>query len=1025
MTSSSTGRGVVVSRYFTAGDIDPVEDVQYEKRSTVIKEPDGTVVFRFDDVEAPAGWSQLATDIAVSKYFRKAGVPNTGHETSVKQMVNRVAKTIRNEGQQKNYFLTAIDAQAFEDELKYILINQVGAFNSPVWFNVGLWHQYGIRGSGGNWAWDFNKLHPDRNMPGLQPGPSKMADAYSRPQASACFINGVEDSLDSIYDLLKTESRIFKYGSGAGSNFSKIRGKGEKLAGGGQSSGLISFLEVFDRGAGSIKSGGTTRRAAKMVILNADHPEIEEFIEWKVREEAKARILLGAGIGLDGSGRPDFNGEAYQTVSGQNSNNSIRVTDDFMQRVLNDEDWDLNGRVSGMPVKTVKAKALFRKMCEAAWKCADPGMQYDSTIQKWNTVENTDRINGTNPCSEFVFIDDTACNLFSVNLMKFLGGAGKFDYEGFVQACRVAFIAQEILVDLSSYPTEQICRNSHDYRPLGLGYANLGTLLMCLGHPYDSDQGRAWAAAITSLMTATAYRTSAEMAAAKGPFPGFYKNQPSMARVMHQHEEAASYNIDPVDDTHDNMIAYAIRQWEAAIELAKDHGYRNAQATVLAPTGTIGLLMDCDTTGVEPDFSLVKHKKLAGGGYFKIENRSVRGALVKLGYAPEERDAIIEYIKQHGEVEGAPHLKEGHYPIFDCANPTKPGGRYIAPMGHVRMMAAVQPFLSGAISKTVNLPNSATVEEIEDVYIQSWRLGLKAVAVYRDGCKASQPLSSTEKKATTTIIAEKLDKLETDKTVEVLQDAHQALDVASKRIEELEKMNAQLRDQVKVQANTIDSLEKRSVATSSAVTVSMAPKRERLPKRREGITQEVRIGGQKLYVRTGEYEDGRVGEIFLDMQKQGAAFGAMMNSFAIAVSLGLQYGVPIQEFVDSFTFTRFEPSGITDHASIRSATSVLDFVFRLLAMEYLGQTDFVQNPPRDEDLRVNEHKNTWKFTLQTAVVPEPRVTEATVGTVKITSPVKKMEMSGDAPFCDVCGHLTVRNGACYKCLNCGNSLGCS
>ncbi len=1069
-TYQKPGRGLHVSRRFTRPGVHPYDELEWVRRTSIITNPDGSIVFKMEDAEIPTSWSQLATDIVVSKYFRKAGVPNTGSETSVRQVVKRLAHSIRVAGEGfGGYFSTADDAEAFEAELTHLLVTQKVAFNSPVWFNCGLHHEYGIKGSGGNWCWNpkTNKIE-------------QTTDSYSHPQCSACFIQSVGDDLMSIFELVKSEARLFKFGSGTGTNFSHLRGRQEKLSGGGTSSGLMSFLEVLDRGAGATKSGGTTRRAAKMVVLDLDHPEIVDFIEWKTKEEKKVRALIAGGY------PSDFNGEAYRTVSGQNSNNSVRITDEFMNAYQNGGQWQTKFRTTGQVGDTFQAKDLMDKICNAAWACADPGVQFDTTINDWHTCANTDRINASNPCSEYMFLDDTACNLASINLMKFLNADGSFDVEGYRHACRIFILAQEILVDFASYPTQQIGKNSHDYRPLGLGYANLGTMLMVSGIPYDSEQAFSIGAALTAIMTGHAYRVSAEIAQSKGPFPGYPKNASSMIRVMGKHRDAA-YKIS-AQTCPSSLLKAAQEDWDEALAFGKQYGYRNAQATVIAPTGTIGLLMDCDTTGIEPDFALVKFKKLAGGGYFKIVNQSVPAALRKLGYSEIEIKDIIEYVlgtaslenapwvnenalhskgftdediakleeklpsqfelshafaswvlgeetmKRLGfkpedykapkfnllealgfsqaeieeanrvvcgsmTVEGAPHLKKEHLPVFDCANKCgKIGERYIKPMAHVHMMAAVQPFISGAISKTVNLPNEATVDEIRDIYVQGWKLGLKAVALYRDGCKASQPLNTTS----------------SDKT------------------------------------------ETKEVKPAEVPVL----KRRRLPKKRSGFTQEAAVGGHKVYVRTGEYEDGNLGEIFIDMHKEGAAFRSMMNCFAIAVSLGLQYGVPLKEFVDVFTFTRFEPQGAVEHPNIKFATSVVDYIFRVLGMEYLGMTDFVHKKPIDSEPLPQSAKVPAKIKIVERNVPastptsgevvaplktqslvhthEPvaagakasltrggaEMVEAEVGGANVLSTHMSMLM-GDAPMCNLCGHLTVRSGACYKCLNCGNSIGCS
>ena len=908
---ASSGPGIAMPRHFTAAGRNPLDQVVYERRQSVITNPDGSVVFKLEGAEIPAAWSQLATDIVISKYFRKAGLHGDAEkgERSVREVVHRIANTIRTAGEGfGGYFGGPTEADTFEAELSHLLVNQIGAFNSPVWFNCGLFHQYEIEGSGGNWAWDLDASGSTM---------TRTADAYSRPQCSACFIQQVDDDLMSIYELMKSEARLFKYGSGTGSNFSAIRGKQEKLSGGGTSSGLMSFLEVFDRAAGSTKSGGTTRRAAKMVCLDMDHPEIVDFITWKSKEEKKAHALIAAGYPAD------FNGEAYRTIAGQNSNNSVRVTDDFLHAVEAGAPWQTRMRTTGEVCETLDAKTLWRTVAESAWSCADPGVQYDSTINRWHTCPNSGKINASNPCSEYMFLDDTACNLSSVNLTKFLRpdveGELGFDVEGFRSACRTFFVAQEILVDLSSYPTQNIAKNSHDYRPLGLGYANLGSLLMLMGVPYDSDRGRAIAASITAIMCGHAYAASAEMAASKGAFNGFAKNREPMLRVMEMHREAA-HAIDR-DNCPKALYEAACEDWDRAVELGAVSGYRNAQATVLAPTGTIGLLMDCDTTGVEPDFALVKFKKLAGGGYFKIVNQSVPAALQKLGYAPAEVHDIVAYVsgtntllgaphvnrrtlKERGltaedmakveaalpgvfdlssafalwvlgedtyqrlgvakdqarrpgfvllehlgftraqiaeasetivgrmTIEGAPHLRLADYPVFDCANRCGTlGQRYLAPRSHVKMMAAVQPFLSGAISKTVNLPNEATVVEVQEIYEEGWKLGLKAVALYRDGCKASQPLSTSGAKEDT-------------------------------------KEKAEARAEAKAEAKRhSDNLELAPVPGTKApqdptqlafdLRGGMHPAgtrppglRVRLPRKRVGFTQEAKVGGHKIFLRT-------------------------------------------------------------------------------------------------------------------------------------------------------------------------------
>jgi ribonucleoside-diphosphate reductase alpha chain len=1068
-------------RYTRAGQ-DPLEAVEYTQRNCVITNPDGSIVFELRGLQVPASWSQLATDIAASKYFRKAGINGdaTRGERSAKELVYRVAHTIREAGdRQGNYFANVEQADAFEAELAFLLINQYAAFNSPVWFNCGLFQRYGIEGQGGNYAWS---LEHDKVM--------RTDNAYEAPQCSACFIQKVDDDLMSIYELVKNEARLFKYGSGTGSNFSSIRGHQEKLSGGGTSSGLMSFLEVLDRAAGATKSGGTTRRAAKMVCLDMDHPEIVDFIQWKMKEEKKAQALIAAGYPAD------FNGEAYHTIAGQNSNNSVRVTDAFMRAVENDGEWRTYFRTTGQVANTYKARELWKMVNESAWACADPGLQYDSTINDWHTCANTDRINASNPCSEYMFLDDTACNLSSINLQKYCDDAGNFDIEGFRHTARLLITAQEILVDYSSYPTEGIAKNSHDYRPLGLGYANLGTMLMRLGVPYDSAAGRAWCGAITAIMTGEAYRASAEIAKSKGAFPGYEKNAQPMLRVMRKHRDAVEQIIARAGQPDvkgatlvpEEMISAARRSWEEAILLGERHGYRNAQSTVLAPTGTIGLLMDCDTTGIEPDFSLVKFKKLAGGGYFKIVNQSVPSALEKLGYSETEVREIVAYVsgtntfvgaphasrqwlmkqglsadeiekaekalpgvfhvsqavahwvigksafermgipaseyekpgfnlfgklglsrKQVEElndtvvgrmtVEGAPHLKDSHLPVFDCANRCGTiGQRFLKPMSHIRMMGAAQPFLSGAISKTVNLPNEATLEDISEIYMEGWKLGLKAVALYRDGSKSSQPLNSSDK-----------DKDKEDK--------------------------AEAKSEAALELRTTPSMPAPHVEEGARPPASI---RHRLPKKRRGFTQEAAVGGHKMFLRTGEYDDGSLGEIFIDMHKEGAAFRSLMNCFAISVSMGLQHGVPLDSFVEQFTFTRFEPQGpVVGHPNIKFATSMIDYVFRVLGVEYQKRYDLAHVPPAElrqeimspTDAMASQQAETEA--KQRPILPPPDggedrqrgLFEAVAGPTSINEQLG--EMMGDAPMCDQCGHITVRNGSCYKCLNCGSSMGCS
>ncbi len=1305
----------MLDRFYTKPGVDPLDEVTWEKRTTKIAEPDGSVVFLAENMEVPAHFSQLASDIAVSKYYRKAGLHGDKKkgETSFRQVVTRIARSIRVAGEDYGYFKPG-EADVFEAELTHMLVNQIGAFNSPVWFNCGLWQEYKITNSGGTWAYNLDgyatgspagddvvqlensyerpqcsacmpydvrvntdngltpigeiverfKTNPhetlitfDRDgnptkivraicngkrfvmefelkdgstlrmtsdhivfakgregsivekqagdlvlgedslilsrkpllgqlrpqvggflwlteelawISGVMVGngfsgrpPSSTSDTwelkvntlaevtrietllnhhgvpftttpfswgaavrgygsagrafwerlglwdktgakevpawmfragapiagaflrglfdtdgtvaqlsnnrvrvslantseqvidtaqvllrsmgvfasktvYEDPRDDAsrkegftlsiddvgsvdrfaemvgfthetkkaelaarapdrdrayrddsvlvvgkrkvgstlvydiqteagvfwaegvlvhnCFIQRIDDDLMSLFQSMQNEARLFKYGSGTGSNFSRIRSRYEKLSGGGFSSGLMGFLEVFDRAAGAIKSGGTTRRAAKMVSLDMDHPEIVDFIDWKMREEHKARVLID-----HGGFNADFNDEAYHTVSGQNSNNSVRVTDEFMRAVDEDGSWETKARTTGETVHTHKARDLWNKIAEAAWRCADPGVQYDTTINKWHTVPTSGRINGSNPCSEFMHLDDTSCNLASLNLVKFLKPGGSFDLDAYHHAIRVFIVAQEILVDFSSYPTAQIARNSHDFRPLGLGYANLGTLLMVQGVPYDSDTGRHIAACLTAILTGHAYRVSAEIAERKGPFPGYERNKEPMLQVMNMHKQAAADIVEPEDmdpagqGSRNTRHLYelqecAVNDWREAVVFGEKHGYRNAQMTVLAPTGTIGLLMDCDTTGIEPDFSLVKYKKLAGGGQVKIVNQSVTRALKRLGFGPADIAAALEYIREHDTIEGWPKLADSMLPVFDCANRGgKIGKRCLAPMAHIRMMAAAQPFLSGAISKTVNMPNEATVDDVRDIYYQGWKLGLKAVALYRNGCKASQPLNTS----------------------------------------------------------------KDDPATAPASLARGT--RVRLTKRRTGFTQEARVGGHKVFLRTGDYPDGTLGEVFIDMAKAGAGYRSIMHCFAMAVSLGLQYGVPLEAYVRQLTHVRFEPAGpVEGDQHVKMATSMIDYVFRVLGIEYLKRDDLAHIKPGKLKLAdPGEQAAEDVPSAQHATVP-PRAEEP-----------GSLHASSDAPFCPECGNLTQRSGSCYVCLSCGSTTGCS
>ncbi len=1227
-----------VARHFTKTGQSPYADIAFRSAVSEIRNPDGSIVFQLEDIQVPESWSQVACDIIAQKYFRKAGVParlKTVEENSVpswlwrsvadeealaelpederygperdsRQVFSRLAGTWTYWGWKGGYFDSEVDALAFRDELAYMLATQRVAPNSPQWFNTGLHWAYGIDGPG------QGHYYVDPETGKL----TKSSSSYEHPQPHACFIQGVGDDLvneGGIMDLWVREARLFKYGSGTGSNFSQLRGEGERLSGGGKSSGLMSFLRIGDRAAGAIKSGGTTRRAAKMVVVDVDHPDIETYIDWKVKEEQKvAALVTGSKVvkkhltaimkacvnceGEDGdcfdvAKNPalkrevraakkamvpenyvarviqfarqgykeiefttydtDWDSEAYGTVSGQNSNNSVSITDDFLRSVENDGEWDLVERTTGNVSKTVKSRDLWEKIGHAAWASADPGLHFNTTMNDWHTCPAAGRIRASNPCSEYMFLDDTACNLASLNLLQFnypsaSGAQKEFNIEAFEHAVRLWTMVLEVSVAMAQFPSRQIAQLSYEYRTLGLGYANIGGLLMTSGIPYDSDEGRAICGALTAVMTGVAYATSAEMAKELGAFPGYDANADNMMRVMRNHRQAAhgedsgyqGLSVNPVPLDHANcpdqrLIAHATKAWDQAVALGSQHGYRNAQATVIAPTGTIGLVMDCDTTGIEPDFALVKFKKLAGGGYFKIINRAVPEALRVLGYSEAEIGEIEAYAVGHGSLaqapgvnhtslkacgfsdaaiekiegalgsafdikfvfnrwtlgdeiardelgfseddlndpafdmlaalgfdadeiamanehvcgtmtlEGAPHLKEEHYAVFDCANPCgKKGKRFLSVESHIHMMAAAQPFISGAISKTINMPNVATVEDCKNAYMLSWKLALKANALYRDGSKLSQPLNAQ-------LLADNDDDDEAEDTAEAIIAAPQSLraqKVAEKIVERI------IEKEVRV--------------------------REKMPDRRKGYTQKARVGGHKVYLTTGEYEDGRLGEVFIDMHKEGAAFRAMMNNFAIAISLGLQYGVPLEEYVDAFTFTRFEPAGMVQgNETIKNATSILDYIFRELAVSYLGRYDLAHVTPdesgsttlgKGEDAekpsansivsaglvrgKVAERlqvvggssveapsasaESPITASLSSAVASAalqvaPPVEAAVVATAPVKDSVAEQRsiarMKGyEGENCSECGNFTmVRNGTCLKCDTCGSTSGCS
>lgn len=1049
-------QGLRIPRFFTKPGENVFDKVEWETRASSIKNPDGTVVFEMKNVEVPKFWSQVATDVLAQKNMRKKGVPQIdkdgnqiidefgkpvlGSETSLKQVVRRLVGCWRHWGEKNNYFASPEDAQTFEDELTYMLIFQMAAPNSPQWYNTGLNWAYGIEGPAqGHWYVDPITKELVQSK-----------DAYTHPQVHACFIQPIRDDLvndGGILDMVMREARIFKYGSGSGINFSTLRGEGEPLSGGGKSSGVMSFLRIFDVNAGAIKSGGTTRRASKMVILNVDHPDIEKFINWKMNEEKKVAALVASGYSSD------FEGEAYQTVSGQNSNNSVRVTDEFIKAVMDDKDWNLRWRTNGQIARSIKARDVWDQIAKAAWTCADPGLQFDTTINDWHTSPASGRINASNPCSEYMFIDNTACNLASINLGKFLDDStALFDVEAFKHACRLWTIVLEISVLMAGYPSKEIADLSYKFRTLGLGYSNLGSMLMRLGIPYDSDQSRAITAAITAIMTGESYATSAEMSAFLGPFSEFEKNKEHMLRVIRNHrrivynakpEEYEKLSIVPPGIDHkicpEYLLSAAIESWDRALAIGEKYGYRNAQTTLIAPTGTISLVMDCDTTGIEPDFALVKFKKLVGGGYFKLINQSVNPALKKLGYSDlqiknivnyatgtnsligspyinpsslrekgftdaeiakiektlssvlelqfafspfmlgkeiverlgvsqeesskpnfnllkslgfsdKEIEAANEYVCGMLTVEGAAHIKEEDYPVFDCANKCgKKGRRYIDYMAHVKIMAATQPLLSGSISKTVNMPNEANIDDVKRVYFESWKMALKSIALYRDGSKLSQPLSA----------------------------------LLSRKQEEKK---------------------------------AVAPKRRRLPDERKSITHKFRVGNQEGYITVGLFEDGGPGEIFVTMSKEGSTLSGLMDSFATTISIALQYGVPLKVLVNKFIHRRFEPSGWTDNPQIQVAKSITDYIGRWLALKFLSKEEIQQIG-----------LNGITATEVLAAAPAPKIEEQK--NLEEFKEVKddlnfEFDSNSDAPACDLCGSLMIRSGTCYLCMNCGSTTGC-
>jgi ribonucleoside-diphosphate reductase alpha chain len=969
--------GLTFRRLFTKPGVSPYNEVEWELRTAQITDSQGGIIFEQRNVEVPKDWSMTATNIVASKYLH-GRIGTAERETGVRQLVARVAETIRDWGTKDGYFRSAEDATTFHDELVHLLIRQYAAFNSPVWFNVGC-DRIEPNSDATSWHWNSTTQQVEFGATG-----------YTRPQCSACFINSVHDSLDSILTLAKTEGMLFKWGSGTGTNLSPLRSSTEVLSGGGTASGPLSFMKGFDAFAGVIKSGGKTRRAAKMVILNIDHPDIVDFIDCKSKEEAKAHALVAQGY--DGS-HPDS--DAYSSIFFQNANNSVRVTDDFMVAVMRDTDFSTRAIVDGRVVNTYKAKDLLQKISEATWQCGDPGMQYDSTVNRWHTSKNTARINASNPCSEYMFLDDSACNLASLNLLKFAPN-GTFDVEAYRHAVDVIITAQEILVDNAGYPTEMINKNSHDYRPLGLGYANLGALLMAAGLPYDSDAGRDYAACVTAIMCGEAYLQSSRIAELCEPLapvtdtvqtrlgvtaaenmpgaacPGYYINREPFLDVIRMHR--ASVNNINKSNVPTALYEASKQCWDEALSSGEKHGYRNSQVTVLAPTGTIGFFMDCDTTGIEPDLALIKYKKLVGGGMIKIVNNTVPAALFKLGYTHEQTGAIVSYIDATGTIEGAPHVKDEHLAVFDCSFKPAKGTRSIHYMGHLKMMAAAQPFISGAISKTVNLPNAATVEDISEAYIQAWKLGLKAVAIYRDGCKQSQPLSAAGTK-------------------------------------------------------TAQSSAGVPPATPEDDNPDAPPRavRHKLKAERMAVTHKFNIGGHEGYIIVGLYPDGEPGEIFIKIAKEGSTVSGLMDSFALAISIALQHGVPLKLFCDKFAHTRFEPSGWSNNPDIGYAKSIMDYIFRWLQLRFLsGQQQLLFDNLRPRSLQNGTP------TLEgvgdangSAGSPTAETRDLRPGSVHAADALAGMIDLGDAPSCSVCGSIMVRNGSCYKCMSCGSTSGCS
>ena len=1104
-TSGRVRQGLSFARRFSREGVSPYEEVQWERRTASITDTKGNTIFEQKDVEVPADWSMTATNIVASKYLH-GQMDTPERESGVRQLVGRVAETVRDWGTAGGYFATPADAAIFHDELAHMLLTQKAAFNSPVWFNVGC-DRLEPEADGQNWHWDP-----------VTGGVQYSATGYKNPQCSACFINAVDDSLDSILTLAKTEGMLFKWGSGTGTNLSSLRGSMELLSGGGQASGPLSFMRGFDAFAGVIKSGGKTRRAAKMVILNVDHPDIVEFIECKAKEEAKAFTLIKAGY--DGSG-PDS--EAFSSIFFQNANNSVRVSDEFMRAYETDGDFTTYTVKGHEPVQTYKARKIMGKIAESTWLCGDPGMQFDSTINKWHTSKNTARINASNPCSEYMFLDNSACNLASLNLMRFMTPAGTFDIPAYRHAISVLITAMEILVDNSGYPTEGIARNSHDYRPLGLGYANLGALLMAFGLPYDSEAGRDLAGAITAIMTGQAYLQSAIIAAQCEPLasatpltasvdhqggacPGFYVNREPFLDVVRMHRAEVN-NIgksrtagEPFMVPQLEALIDASREcWDMALLYGERYGYRNSQTTVLAPTGTIGFMMDCDTTGIEPDLALVKYKKLVGGGMIKIVNNTVPAALFKLGYSNSEVNAIVSYIDATGTIEGAPGIKPEHLAVFDCSFKPAKGTRSIHYMGHIKMMAAAQPFLSGAISKTVNLPHEATVNDVAEAYAESWRRGIKAVAIYRDGSKGTQPLNTSlnihvdAKKEPSALdmasnrvlghLATSQSAAEADlKMLEAY--AGDKAEVSAKQLQAVAQAFQKMLDEIAKAAavpvlTAAASVDASDLAKAEEQDLNAPPRaiRHRLQEERASITHKFSIAGHEGYITVGLYQNGQPGEIFIRMAKEGSTVSGLMDAFATSVSLALQHGVPLKVLCEKFAHTRFEPSGWTGNEQIGYAKSLMDYIFRWLNLRFLSGQQLTlfagltpntpQLPPSPSLIPENDAEERAADTTQQhiarlaeevakrlsqvatagahgggtptggGIAPEvqPRQTQQTSappvpslqdrGLYHAADAMRGMYDMGDAPSCNVCGAIMVRNGSCYRCMSCGSTSGCS